>query len=64
MGEIFAKLSLFQLREGGYPGGLSRKWEEEREEERKMDGEAQFIIHLPNIYWVPGPGQGAGKMIQ
>lgn len=55
-------LSLFQIRKGGCPGGLSRKWREKKREERKMDKEAQFTFHLLNSYWVRGPGQGARNM--
>lgn len=41
---------------------LWRPEEKEREEEKEMDREAQFIINLVNISWVPGPGQGAGNI--
>ena len=37
-----------------------RKWEEEREAERRMDWELQFILHFLNIYWVPGLGKALG----
>lgn len=41
-----------------------RKWEDEREEDRQMAGEAQFILHFLNVYWVPGLDQVLGIQIQ
>lgn len=40
------------------PRRSEQEVEEEREEERKMHGEAQFIIYFLHICWVPSPGQG------